>query len=198
MAQDTNIDADERERISHLLADWANRDPAARDELVPIVYNELRRLAHHYMRGERAGHTLQTTALVNEVYLRLTGIDSLRWQDRAHFFAMVATLMRRVLVDYARQRGREKRGSGVTVTSLDETAVAAQPAVDIVALDDALERLAAVDQQQSRVVELRFFAGLSVKETAEALGISPATVKRDWATAKLWLYNELRTDQDAG
>src|SRR5688500_7102424 len=154
---DTNIDADERERISHLLADWANRAPAARDELVPIVYNELRRLAHHYMRGERAGHTLQTTALVNEVYLRLTGIDSLRWQDRAHFFAMVATLMRRVLVDYARQRGREKRGSGVTVTSLDETAVAAQPAVDIVALDDALERLAAVDQQQSRVVELRFF-----------------------------------------
>jgi RNA polymerase sigma factor (TIGR02999 family) len=198
MAQDGDASGDERERISHLLADWANRDPAARDELVPIVYNELRRLAHHYMRGERAGHTLQTTALVNEVYLRLNGIDSLRWQDRAHFFAMVATLMRRVLVDYARQRGRDKRGSGVTVTSLDENAVAAQPAVDIVALDEALERLAVVDHQQSRVVELRFFAGLSVKETAEALGISPATVKRDWATAKLWLYNELRTDQDAG
>ena len=186
-------DAAERERIAQVLADWANHDPAARDQLVPIVYEELRRLAHHYMRGEREGHTLQTTALVNEVYLRLAGIDSMRWRDRAHFFAMVATLMRRVLVDYARQRAREKRGAGVSVTSLDENAVAPQAAVDVVALDEALERLAAVDPQQSRVVELRFFAGLSVKETAEALGISPATVKRDWATAKLWLYNELTT-----
>jgi RNA polymerase sigma factor (TIGR02999 family) len=192
MAQDPDVAA--RERISQLLADWANRDPAAREQLVPIVYEELRRLAHHYMRGERAGHTLQTTALVNEVYLRLAGIDALRWRDRAHFFAMAATLMRRVLVDYARQRGREKRGAGVSVTSLDENAVTPQPAVDIVALDEALERLAAVDPQQSRVVELRFFAGLSVEETAEALGISPATVKRDWATARLWLYNELRTE----
>jgi RNA polymerase sigma factor (TIGR02999 family) len=181
------------ERISQLLANWANRDAAAREQLVPIVYEELRRLAHHYMRGERAGHTLQTTALVNEVYLRLAGIDSLRWRDRAHFFAMAATLMRRVLVDYARQRGREKRGAGVSVTSLDEIAVASKREVDVVALDEALDRLAAVDPQQSRVVELRFFAGLSVEETAEALGISPATVKRDWATAKLWLYNELRT-----
>jgi RNA polymerase sigma factor (TIGR02999 family) len=182
-----------REPISQLLADWANRDPVARDRLVPIVYEELRRLAHHYMRGEREGHTLQTTALVNEVYLRLAGIDSMGWRDRAHFFAMAATLMRRVLVDYARQRGRDKRGAGVTVTSLDEHAIAPQPAVDVVALDEALERLSAVDPQQSRVVELRFFAGLSVNETAEAIGISPATVKRDWATAKLWLYNELKT-----
>jgi RNA polymerase sigma factor (TIGR02999 family) len=195
MAEDS--DAATPERISRLLADWANRDAAARDELVPIVYDELRRLAHHYMRAERAGHTLQTTALVNEAYLRLAGIDALRWRDRAHFFAMAATLMRRVLVDYARQRGREKRGGGLAVTSLDEHAVAAQPAVDIVALDQALERLAGFDPQQSRVVELRFFAGLSVEETAEALGISPATVKRDWATARLWLYNELRTDEDA-
>jgi RNA polymerase sigma factor (TIGR02999 family) len=192
MAQDP--DAAERARISQLLADWAKRDPAAREQLVPIVYEELRRLAHYHMRGERAGHTLQTTALVNEVYLRLAGIDGLRWRDRAHFFAMAATLMRRVLVDYARQRGREKRGAGISVISLDENAVAAQPAVDIVALDEALARLAAVDPQQSRVVELRFFAGLSVDETAEALGISPATVKRDWSTAKLWLYNELRTE----
>ena len=161
---------------------------------MPIVYEELRRLAHHYMRNEREGHTLQTTALVNEVYLRLAGIDGMRWRDRAHFFAMAATLMRRVLVDYARQRGRDKRGGGISVTSLDENGIAAQPAVDIVALDAALERLAAVDPQQSRVVELRFFAGLSVKETAEALGISPATVKRDWATAKLWLYTELITE----
>jgi RNA polymerase sigma factor (TIGR02999 family) len=187
-----NADDASQERISELLADWANRDPAAREQLVPIVYEELRRLAHHYMRGERAGHTLQTTALVNEVYLRLTRIDAVRWRDRVHFFAMAATLMRRVLVDYARQRGREKRGAGVTVISLNENAVAPQPAVDLVALDDALERLAAVDPQQGRVIELRFFAGLSVEETAEALGISPATVKRDWATAKLWLYNELK------
>jgi RNA polymerase sigma factor (TIGR02999 family) len=182
------------ERISELLADWANRDPAARDQLVPIVYEELRRLAHHYMRGERSGHMLQTTALVNEVYMRLAGIDALKWRDRVHFFAMAATLMRRVLVDYARQRGREKRGAGVTVISLTENAVAPEPAVDIVALDEALERLAAVDPQQGRVIELRFFAGLSVEETAEALGISPATVKRDWATAKLWLYHELRAE----
>jgi RNA polymerase sigma factor (TIGR02999 family) len=190
--------ADERERISKLLTDWANRDPAAREQLVPIVYEELRRLAHHYMRGERAGHTLQTTALVNEVYLRLAGIDALRWRDRVHFFAMAATLMRRVLVDYARQRGRDKRGAGVTVTSLDENVVAPQPAVDIVALDEALARLATVDSQQARVVELRYFTGLSVEQTAEVLEISPATVKRDWATAKLWLYNELKTDDEAG
>ena len=186
-------DAEERERISRLLAGWANRDTLARDQLVPIVYEELRRLAHHYMRGEREGHTLQTTALVNEAYLRLAGIDGLQWRDRAHFFAMAATLMRRVLVDHARQRARGKRGAGVSVTVLNENVIAPQPAVDVMALDEALDRLAAVDAQQSRVVELRFFAGLSVEETAEALGISPATVKRDWATAKLWLYNELTT-----
>jgi RNA polymerase sigma-70 factor, ECF subfamily len=187
-----------KESIPELLADWANRDPDARERLVPIVYEELRRLAHHYMRGERSGHTLQTTALVNEAYLRLVKIDAMRWRDRVHFFAMAAVLMRRVLVDYARQRGREKRGAGVTITSLDENAAAPETAVDIVALDEALERLAAVDPQQGRVIELRFFAGLSVEETAEALGISPATVKRDWATAKLWLYNELKPDDDAG
>jgi RNA polymerase sigma factor (TIGR02999 family) len=191
MGQEADAKAEERQRIAEVLADWANRDPSARDRLMPIVYEELRRLAHHYMRGEREGHTLQTTALVNEVYVRLAGIDGLQWRDRTHFFAMTATLMRRVLVDYARQRGRDKRGAGVSVTSIDENVIAAKPAVDVVALDEALDRLAAVDPQQSRIVELRFFAGLSVKETAEAIGISPATVKRDWATAKLWLYNEL-------
>lgn len=190
-------DAVQPERISQLLADWANRDPNARARLVTLVHGELRRLAHHYMRGERAGHTLQTTALINELYLRLAGIDGMQWRDRAHFFAMAATLMRRVLVDYARQRGREKRGGGISVTSLDEHAVAPASGVDVIALDEALERLAAVDPQQSRVVELRFFAGLSVQETAEALRISPATVKRDWATAKLWLYNQLRGDEQA-
>ena len=176
-----------------MLADWSKEDPAARDALVAIVYKELQRLAHHYMQGERANHTLQTTALVNEAYLRLTDLTRMQWRNRAHFFAMAATLMRRVLVDYARQRGRDKRGAGVSVISLDENAIAPQPAVDVVALDEALERLATVDPQQGRVVELRFFAGLSVEETAEALGVSPATVKRDWATAKLWLYNELTT-----
>jgi RNA polymerase sigma factor (TIGR02999 family) len=190
MAEHQEPDA---ERVSRLLAEWAKQNPAARDELVPMVYDELRRLAHHYMRGEREGHTLQTTGLVNEVYLRLTGLETLKWRDRAHFFAMAATLMRRVLVDYARQRGREKRGGGVSITSLDDNAAAPATAVDVVALDEVLERLAAIDPQQSRVVELRFFAGMSVEETAIALDISPATVKRDWATAKLWLYNELAT-----
>ena len=191
MSDETDA-APEPERIAQLLVEWANREPAAREQLVPIVYEELRRLAHHYMRGERVGHTLQTTALVNEVYLRLAGIDAIQWRDRAHFFAMAATLMRRVLVDYARQRGRGKRGAGVSVVALDENAAAPQPSIDVVALDEALERLSSADPQQGRIVELRFFAGLSVEETAGALGISPATVKRDWATAKLWLYNELR------
>jgi RNA polymerase sigma factor (TIGR02999 family) len=184
-------DPHDRGHITQLLAEWANHDPAARDRLVSIVYGELRRLAHHYMRGERGGHILDTTALVNEAYVRLAGIDALQWRDRAHFFAMAATLMRRVLVDDARQRGREKRGAGVSVTSLDENVVAPQARVDVMALDQALDRLASVDPQQSRVVELRFFAGLSVQETAEVLGISSATVKRDWATAKLWLFTEL-------
>ncbi len=200
MVPEPDVPSDDtaQKHIPQLLADWANSDPSARERLVPIVYEELRRLARGYMRGERAGHTLQTTALVNEVYLRLAGIDALQWRDRVHFFAMAASLMRRVLVDYARQRGRDKRGAGVTITGLTEDAAVAEPAVDVVALDEALGRLAAVDAQQARVVELRFFAGLSVGETAEAIGISSATVKRDWATAKLWLYNELTTDEDAG
>jgi RNA polymerase sigma factor (TIGR02999 family) len=180
--------------VSQLLADWAAQDPGALDRLVPLVYEELRRLAHYHMNGERAGHTLQTTALVNEVYLRLAGIKGLQWRDRAHFFAMAGTLMRRVLVDYARQQKREKRGGGVSVTSLDGHDVTPAPSVDgvdVEALDEALERLSGVDPQQCRIVELRFFGGLSIEETAEALGISPATVKRDWTTAKTWLHHEL-------
>jgi RNA polymerase sigma factor (TIGR02999 family) len=179
--------------VSELLAAWAARDPSALDRLVPIVYDELRRLAHRYMRGERPGHTLQTTALVNEVYLRLAGIRGLQWRDRAHFFAMAGTLMRRVLVDYARRQGRTKRGGGIAVTSLDGHAVTSAPSVDIVALDEALQRLAAVDPQQSRIVELRFFGGLTIEETAAALEISPATAKRDWTTARAWLHHELTT-----
>jgi RNA polymerase sigma-70 factor (ECF subfamily) len=179
--------------VSDLLEAWAARDPSALDRLVPIVYDELRRLAHRYMRGERPGHTLQTTALVNEVYLRLAGIRGLQWRDRAHFFAMAGTLMRRVLVDYARRQGRTKRGGGIAVTSLDGHAVTSAPSVDIVALDEALQRLAAVDPQQSRIVELRFFGGLTIEETAAALEISPATAKRDWTTARAWLHHELTT-----
>jgi RNA polymerase sigma factor (TIGR02999 family) len=179
--------------VSELLAAWAARDPLALDRLVPIVYEELRRLAHHYMRGERPAHTLQTTALVNEVYLRLAGIKGLQWRDRAHFFAMAGTLMRRILVDYARRQGRTKRGGGLAVTSLDGHAITSAPSIDILALDEALQRLATVDPQQCRVVELRFFGGLSIEETAAALEISPATVKRDWTTARAWLHHELTT-----
>ena len=184
-------EADGPANVSQVLADWAARDPTALDRLVPLVYSELRRLAHHYMRRERAGHTLQTTAVVNEVYVRLAGIKGLQWRDRAHFFAMAGTLMRRVLDDYARRQARDKRGGGVLVTPAEGHAITPAPSVDIVALDQALERLGTVDAQQCRIVELRFFGGLSIEETAEALGISPATVKRDWTTAKAWLHHEL-------
>ena len=184
---DSTRETGESERLSQLLADWAAQDPQALERLVPIVYDELRRLAHYHMHGERAGHTLQTTALVNEVYLRLAGIKGLQWRDRAHFFAMAGTLMRRVLVDYARRQGRDKRGGGVAVISLDGQSITAAPSVDFEALDQALERLAGADPQQCRIVELRFFGGLSIEETAEALGISAATVKRDWTTARAWL-----------
>ena len=177
--------------VSGLLARWAQQDPAARDELVALVYGELRKIAHGYLRNERGGHTLQTDALVNEAYLRLAGVDRLQWRDRTHFFAMAAMLMRRVLVDYARERGRDKRGGGVSITSLDEHAVGGTQDVDMLALDEALTRLAAMDPQQEKIVELRFFGGLTVDETAEELGVSPATVKRDWAIAKAWLYHEL-------
>jgi RNA polymerase sigma factor (TIGR02999 family) len=177
--------------MAQLLADWAAQDPKALDRLVPLVYDELRRLANYHMRGERAAHTLQTTALVHEVYLRLAGIKGLQWRDRAHFFALAGTLMRRVLVDYARRQRRGKRGGGISVASLDAHAVSSAPAVDVEALDEALQRLSAVDPQQCRIVELRFFGGLSIEETADALGISPATVKRDWTTAKAWLHHEL-------
>ena len=182
---------DESVEITELLLAWNQGDERALQDLMPLVHDELHRLAHAYMRREPAGHPLQTTALVNEVYLRLAGIKGLRWRDRAHFFAMAGTLMRRVLVDYARRQNRDKRGGGVAVVSADGHAITPAPGVDIVALDEALGRLAAVDSQQCRVVELRFFGGLSIDETAEALGISPATVKRDWTTAKAWLHHEL-------
>ncbi len=181
----------QRQRVSRLLADWSKDDPAARDALVAIVYEELRRLAHHYMRGERANHTLQTTALVNEAYLRLTDLTRMQWRDRAHFFAMAATLMRRVLVDHARERARDKRGGGVVFTALQDEHVAAPSTVDALALDEALDRLAAIDPLHARIVELRYFAGLTIEETSEALRISPATVKREWTWARAWLYHQV-------
>ena len=184
-------DESQRQEVSRLLADWSKEDPAARDTLVPIVYEELRRLAHHYMKGERANHTLQTTALVNEAYLRLTDVTRMQWRDRAHFFAMAATLMRRILVDHARDRARDKRGGGVVFTALQDDQAAAGSTVDALALDEALDRLAAIEPQHARIVELRYFAGLTIEETSEALGISPATVKREWTWVRAWLYQQL-------
>lgn len=184
-------DESQRQQVSRLLADWSKEDPAARDALVAIVYKELRRLAHHYMQGERANHTLQTTALVNEAYLRLTDLTRMQWRDRAHFFAMAATLMRRILVDHARDRARDKRGGGVVFTTLQDERVATPPGIDALALDEALDRLAAIDPVHARIVELRYFAGLTIEETSEALRISPATVKREWTWARAWLYHKL-------
>jgi RNA polymerase sigma factor (TIGR02999 family) len=177
--------------ISGLLRAWGDGDRGALDQLTPIVYDELRRLASHYMRGERPGHSLQATALVNEAYMRLVDYKGMQWQNRAHFFAVSAQLMRRILVDHAR-RHNMKRGGGVQHVSLDETAiVGGDRAADLVALDDALEALARLDSRKVQVVELRFFGGLSVEETAEVLKVSSVTVMRDWSTAKAWLYREL-------
>ena len=181
----------DRQEIARLLDAWASRDASARDALMPIVYRELRRLAHHYMRHERAGHTLQTTALVNEAYLRLVDVERMDWRGRGHFFAMAATLMRRILVDHARDRARDKRGGRMAFTSLGDHAIAPASNVDVLALEEALDRLGAIEPRYAQIVELRFFAGLTLDETAEALGISPATIKRDWTWAKAWLYRQL-------
>jgi RNA polymerase sigma factor (TIGR02999 family) len=184
--------------ISQLLRAWSEGDQLALDELTPAVYAELRRLAHRYMRGERKNHSLQTTALVNEAYIRLVGYTRMQWQNRAHFFAVSAQLMRRILVDHAR-RHNHKRGRGVQHVSLDEPIlVSADPGADLVALDDALNALARVDPRKVRVIEMRFFAGLSVEETAAVLKVSPVTVRRDWSSAKIWLYRELTGETDDG
>jgi RNA polymerase sigma-70 factor (ECF subfamily) len=177
--------------VSGLLQAWGDGDRAALDRLTPIVYEELRRLASHYMRGERPGNSLQATALVNEAYMRLVDYKGMQWQNRAHFFAVSAQLMRRILVEHAR-RHNLKRGGGVPHVSLDETAiVGGDRAADLVALDDALDALARFDPRKVQVVEMRFFGGLSVEETAEVLKVSSVTVMRDWSTAKAWLYREL-------
>jgi RNA polymerase sigma-70 factor, ECF subfamily len=181
-----------RLHVTELLLAWGSGDRSALDELVPLVHQELRRLARSQMRGERDNHTLQTTALVNEAFLRLIDLRRIRWQDRAHFLALSAQLMRRVLVDHARTRNYRKRGGGAATVALDDVAVAVpERAADLVALDEALENLARVDPRKSRVVELRFFGGLSVEETAGALNVSPETVMRDWRLAKVWLLREM-------
>ncbi len=183
------------QNVTDLLVAWRQGDERALADLMPLVHTELRRLARRQMGRERPDHTLQTTALVNEAYLRLIDLSRVQWQDRAHFFAMAARLMRRILVDYARSHRSQKRGGAQEKVVLDEAlAVSTAPDADLVALDDALQRLTAVDARKGQVVEMRFFGGLTVEETAEALNVSPDTVMRDWRLAKLWLLRELGRD----
>ena len=177
--------------VSTLLRAWSDGDQAALENLTPIVYEELRRLARYYMGRERSGHSLQATALVNEAYLKLVDCKRMRWENRAHFFAVSAQLMRRILVDHAR-RHNQKRGAGVQHVELEDSAiVGAKRDEDLVALDEAMHALAQIDPRKAQVVELRFFGGLSVEESAEVLKVSPITVMRDWSTARAWLYREI-------
>lgn len=192
MAARTSASPENINQVTEWLTAWSQGDDAALQRLMPVVHAELYRLARREMRSERAGHTLQTTALVNEAYLRLVNLTGLTWTDRAHFFALSARLMRRILVDHARARGYVKRGGGTTVVPLDDPIqISTEPGADLVALDEALHSLADIDPRKSQVVELRFFGGLNVDETAAALQISPATVVRDWRLAKAWLLKEL-------
>jgi RNA polymerase sigma factor (TIGR02999 family) len=182
----------EAENITDLLVSYSRGDKESLDKLMPIVYDELRRQAARYLRRELPGHTLQTTALIHEAYVRLVDQRNVQWQNRAHFFGIAAQMMRRILVDHARTKKRAKRGGSHIKVSLDDANIAVRSQdLDVVAVDEALSRLAKIDEQQSRVVELRFFSGLTVEETAEVIHISPATVKRDWSMAKAWLHREL-------
>lgn len=179
-------------QVTPLLKQWQEGNEGALEALMPLVYNELKRLAGSYLRQERRDHTLQSAALVNEAYLRLIDQTRIQWQNKAHFFGIAAQMMRRILVDHARSHKASKRGAGVPALALDEAVVQAHSqSIDLLDLDEALETLAKVDPQQSRIVELRFFGGLSIEDTANVLGISPATVKRDWAAARAWLYREV-------
>jgi RNA polymerase sigma-70 factor, ECF subfamily len=183
--------------VTELLKDWGEGNESALNRLMPLVYEELRRIAHRQMAKERAGHTLQTTALVNEAYLRLMGASEVHWKDRAHFYALSAQLMRRILVDHARGHGRVKRGGAVRKLSLDEACtVPAGPDNDILELDDALKALAIVDERKAKAVELRFFGGFSVEETAEMLNVSVSTIMNDWKFAKVWLLREMQRKRD--
>jgi len=189
----TNVpDSEPASSPTALLLAWGRGEQVAFDQLVPLVHEELRRIARRHMRRERSGHTLQPTALVNEAYLRLIDVKRIEWQNRQHFFAMAARIMRRVLVDAARARRFDKRGGGAPMASIDEALVVSnEPQRDLVELDDALNALAVVDARKARVVEMRYFGGLSVEETADALHVSPGTVMRDWRLAKVWLLREL-------
>lgn len=178
--------------ISELLAKWQGGDEEGLRALLPLVYNELRRLAHHFLQRERPDHTLQTTALVHEVYLKLTKDETANFENRAHFFAIAAQLMRQILVDHARSRRAAKRNAGYRVTWDDAITWARKKTPDLIALDDALTELAKLDPQQSRIVELRFFGGLSIEETSKVLAVSPATVKREWTSARAWLHREMK------
>jgi RNA polymerase sigma factor (TIGR02999 family) len=183
--------------ITQMLLDWSGGDKAALERMMPLVYSELHRLAHRYMNRERAGHTLQTSALVNEAFLRLVDQRNVEWNNRAHFFAIAAQMMRRILVDYARSHLYAKRGAGAVHVSLAHADfVSDQASAEITALDEALTQLQLIDPQQARVVELRFFGGLTIRETAEAMGISVDMVKREWSTAKAWLYREMKGSGD--
>jgi len=177
--------------ITQLLVEWSQGDQAALDELMPLVYDELRRLARSYLRRERPDHTLQATALVHEAFLRLIDQHSVTWQNRAHFFGIASQMMRRILVNHALARRTAKRGAVVETLSLDEAGAATQRGIDLIALDEALKELEALDPRQTRIVELRFFGGLSIEETAEVLSLSAATVKREWSTARLWLRRQI-------
>jgi RNA polymerase sigma factor (TIGR02999 family) len=180
--------------VTQLLVNWSKGDQASLDQLLPLVYGELRRLASSYLRRERSNHTLQSTALVHEAFMRLVNQQDVQWKNRAHFYAIAAQMIRRILVDYARSQHAEKRGSGAVKLALDEAmAVAQTPAtdIDLLGLNDALDQLAALDERQSRIVELRFFAGLSIEETAEVMHLSPATIKREWQTARAWLFRDM-------
>jgi len=186
------LDRDSANGVTELLVRWRGGDQDALQSLMPLVYAELRRLAQYYLRRERSDHTLSSTALVHEAYVRLAGQNPPEWQNRAHFFGIAARLMRQILIEHARSHSAIKRGGGVGKITLEETqALQEQTSIDIIALDGALDRLTAMDAQQGKIVELRFFGGLTIEDTSEVLGISPATVKRDWITARAWLHREI-------
>jgi RNA polymerase sigma factor (TIGR02999 family) len=186
------------QEITQLLLAWRNGDNEALNRLIPMVYDELRRFAHRYMNKRFAGQTLQTTALVNEAYIRLVGQDQVDWQNRTHFFAVCARVMRNLLVDRARSRQADKHGGGARRVSLDDAAIVLpERQIDLLALDEALDRLAGIDPRKSQIVEMRYFGGMSVEETAEVLAVSPITVKREWLKARAWLYREMDKRSDA-
>ena len=191
----SEMDASSPHEVTQLLASWNNGDQAARDRLMSVVYEELHRLARRYMRRESPGHTLQTSALLNEAFLRLVDQKNVQWQNRAHFYGIAAQMMRRILVDYARTRNYSKRGGGVRAMSLDEGLIVSdERSAEVVAVHEALEELARFDARKGQIVELRFFGGLSIEETAEILGVSPGTVMRDWTLAKAWLRKEMSAE----